>query len=65
MKVKKYDDLDYSILAILNKAPTPVFDIWLKFKDEVTEITIIDRRMQHLKKKGLVSNIRGKGWVRA
>lgn len=27
-------------------------------------IETIDRRMQYLRKKGLVANVRGKGWVK-
>lgn len=64
MKVRKYEELDAGILSMLNKSPTPVFNIWLKFQSDVKDIFIIDRRMQSLKNKGLVANIRGKGWVR-
>ena len=49
---------------MLSVKPTPVFDIWLKFRDDVRDITVIDRRMQALKKKGFVYNIRGCGWVK-
>lgn len=59
-----YKDLDEKIVAMLNEKPTPVFNIWLKFRDEVKNITVIDRRMQSLKKRNLVTNIKGKGWVR-
>jgi len=64
VKVKKYEEMDCGILAMLNKHPTPIWDIWLKYRDEVKGIEVIDRRMQSLRKKGLVANIPGKGWVR-
>ena len=59
----KYDELDSKILALLDNL-TPVFDIWLKLRDDVKNITYIDRRLQALKKKGLVMNVRGCGWRR-
>ena len=60
-----YEELDKKILAMLDAADgrVPVFDIWLKFQDEVKNINVIDRRLQYLKKKNLVSNIRGLGWA--
>lgn len=62
--MSRFETLDNNIISILSKQPTPVFDIWLKFRDEVKNINVIDRRMQYLKKKSLVANIRGKGWVK-
>ncbi|BBJ66297.1 hypothetical protein [Enterobacter sp. 18A13] len=62
--MSRFETLDNNIISILSNQPTPVFDIWLKFRDEVKDINVIDRRMQHLKKKSLVANIRGKGWVK-
>ena len=62
--MSKYEELDMKILHILSVNPTPIFDIWLKFRDDVRDITVIDRRMQTLKKKGLVYNVRGRGWVK-
>lgn len=62
--MSKYEELDLKILHMLSVKPTPVFDIWLKFRDDVRDITVIDRRMQALKKKGFVYNIRGCGWVK-
>ena len=59
----KCDGLDAKILALCDNL-TPVFDIWLKLRDEVKDITYIDRRLQALKKKGLVMNVRGCGWRR-
>lgn len=62
--MSKYEELDLKILQMLSVKPTPVFDIWLKFRDDVRNITVIDRRMQVLKKKGFVRNVRGYGWVK-
>lgn len=62
--MSKYEELDMKILNMLSVSPTPVFDIWLKFRDEVRDITVIDRRMQHLKKKGFIYNVSGCGWAR-
>lgn len=62
--MSKYEELDMKILNMLSVSPTPVFDIWLKFHDEVRDITVIDRRMQYLKKKGLIYNVSGCGWAR-
>lgn len=59
--MSKYEKLDADIVSMLGGKPTPVFDIWLRWREEVLNINVIDRRMQHLKKKGLVSNVRGKG----
>lgn len=62
--MSRFETLDSNIISMLTSQPTPVFDIWIKFRDEVKDINIIDRRMQYLKKKSLVANIRGKGWVK-
>lgn len=62
--MSKYEELDLKILRMLSFKTTPVFEIWLKFRDDVINITVIDRRMQALKKKGLVCNVRGCGWVK-
>jgi len=62
--VSKYEKLDQNILSMLSERPTPVFDIWLKWRSIGMYIETIDRRMQYLRKKGLVANVRGKGWVK-
>ncbi|EQA1580413.1 hypothetical protein V5K30_RS06445 [Enterobacter hormaechei] len=62
--MSRFETLDNKIIDMLSSQPTPVFDIWIKFRDEVKDINVIDRRMQHLKKKSLVANVRGKGWVK-
>ena len=58
-----YEKLDAQIMEMLSENPSPVFDIWLRFRDQVRNINVIDRRMQSLKKKGLVCNIKGAGWA--
>lgn len=62
--MSKYEKLDKDIISMLGRTPTTIFDIWLRFRDEVSEINVLDRRMQHLKKKSMVANVRGKGWVK-
>ncbi|HAX2739156.1 TPA: hypothetical protein JW644_000517 [Escherichia coli] len=62
--MSKYEKLDQNILSMLSERPTPVFDIWLKWRGNGMYIETIDRRMQYLRKKGLVANVRGKGWVK-
>lgn len=62
--MSKYEQLDKEILSMLSNKPTPIWDIWLKWRYEGLDITVVDRRMQYLKKKSLVANIRGKGWVK-
>ncbi|HAY0299693.1 TPA: hypothetical protein PDZ08_005293 [Escherichia coli] len=62
--MSKYEKLDQNILSMLSERPTPVFDIWFKWRSNGMYIETIDRRMQYLRKKGLVANVRGKGWVK-
>ncbi len=63
-----YDELDNAILRRLDDSvgPVGIESIWFEVLDisPVKNITILDRRMQALKKKGLVYNVRGKGWAR-
>lgn len=62
----KYDELDARILNELVEL-TPVFELWLRLRDfcvETENITLIDRRLQALKKKGKVMNVRCFGWKR-
>ena len=64
-----YDELDAAILKRLDDAlrPVDISSIWVSVLDisPVKNITIVDRRMQALKKKGLVYNVRGQGWGRS
>ncbi len=62
--MSKYEELDLKILHMLSVKPTPIFNIWLEFRDDVRDIRTIDRRMQALKKKGFVCNVSGRGWVK-
>lgn len=63
-----YDELDNAILRRLDDSvgPVGIESIWFEVLDisPVKNITILDRRMQALKKKGPVYNVRGKGWAR-
>lgn len=63
-----YDELDDAILRLLDDSvgPVGIESIWFEVLDisPVKNITILDRRMQALKKKGLVYNVKGKGWAR-
>lgn len=63
-----YDELDDAILRRLDDSirPVDICSIWFEVLDisPVKNITILDRRMQALKKKGLVYNVNGKGWAR-
>lgn len=63
-----YDELDDAILRRLDDSvgPVGIESIWFEVLDisPVKNITILDRRMQALKKKGLVYNVKGKGWAR-
>lgn len=63
-----YDELDNAILRRLDDSirPVDIGSIWCEVLDisPVKNITILDRRMQALKKKGLVYNVKGKGWAR-
>ncbi|SUH17131.1 Uncharacterised protein [Salmonella enterica subsp. enterica] len=52
--MSKYEKLDQNILSMLSERPTPVFDIWLKWRSNGMYIETIDRRMQYLRKKGLL-----------
>ena len=41
--MSKYEELDLKILHMLSVKPTPVFDIWLKFRDDVRDITVTEK----------------------
>nr|DAH11564.1 MAG TPA: Iron dependent repressor, N-terminal DNA binding domain [Caudoviricetes sp.] len=63
-----YDELDNAILRRLDDSirPVDIGSIWCEVLEisPVKNITILDRRMQALKKRGLVYNVKGKGWAR-
>lgn len=69
----KYEKLDQMILDQLNDRPLPFRDIFTGVISEECEelaarnhegFRVLDRRLQSLKKQGLIRPIRGKGWVR-
>ena len=62
----KYDVVDKYIVTFMKDRDhrhVTVGELFQKLRCEVNnDITIIDRRMQSLKKKGIVFNSIGKGW---
>lgn len=61
----KYVELDGAILSLLKQRHPDIVgveDIYISLRDSVENMNVIDRRMQHLKKKGLVYNKRCYGW---
>lgn len=73
--MSKYENLDCLILNKISGHPTPfhrifVRDVEVESKRIAEEdgtgypFRFVDRRLQALRKKGLIKNIPGKGWVR-
>lgn len=70
----KYEKLDQLILNQLGSKPKPFYDIFtgnvLKESEELSVhknegFRVLDRRLQALRKKGLIANISSsKGWVK-
>lgn len=72
--MSKYETLDKMILNKIGDHPVPFMDIFSrdvfneceKLSTKVHEgFRVLDRRLQALKKKGLIRCIRGKGWVKS
>lgn len=72
--MSKYENLDRMILNKIGGHPAPFMDIFSrdvfneceKLSNKTHEgFRVLDRRLQALKKKGLIRCIRGKGWVKA
>lgn len=72
--MSKYENLDRLILNKIGGHPTPfhrifVRDVEVEAKRIAAEdgtgypFRFVDRRLQSLRKKGLIKNIPGKGWV--
>lgn len=70
----KYDKLDQLILDKIGGHPAPFMNIYVRDVHEECEalstkkyegFRVLDRRLQALKKAGLIRCLRGKGWVRA
>lgn len=71
MKTNKYEKLDQLILNRIGNRYIPFCDIFEgAIFEECDRLTgneparVLDRRLQALKKKGLISACRGKGWVK-
>lgn len=60
--VGRYDELDERILAEIGSEPKPFKEIYLSCSDEPSRV--FDRRLQVLRKKGLISAVKGNGWVK-
>lgn len=68
----KYDELDEVVLDSIGSVPKPFHDIYFSFKikDVCQELSkneparVLDRRLQALRKKGLIISVTGKGWIK-
>lgn len=70
--MSKYDELDDAVLYSIGSEPKPFHDIYFsnKISDVCRELSdeparVLDRRLQALRKKGLISAVKGKGWIKA
>lgn len=72
----KYEKLDRLILNKIGGHPTPFHKIFVRDVTEESEriasedgklypFRFVDRRLQAMRKSGLIRNVTGKGWVRA
>lgn len=74
--MSKYEKLDQLILNKIGGHPTPFSRIFVRDVEEESKriakeeskpepFRIIDRRLQALRKLGVIRNVTGKGWVRS
>lgn len=74
--MSKYENLDNFILNKIGGQPTPFAQIYVRdVRDECALIAkeenkpepfrILDRRLQALRKLGVIRNVTGKGWVKS
>lgn len=74
--MSKYEKLDRLILNKIGGHPTPFHRIFVRdVDDEAKRIAkedgsgypfrFVDRRLQAMRKRGVIRNVTGKGWVRA
>lgn len=74
--MSKYEKLDRLILNKIGGHPTPFHRIYVRDVDEeaarIAEedgsahpFRYVDRRLQAMRKRGVIRNVTGKGWVRA
>lgn len=71
----KYEKLDQMILNKIGGQPVPFREIYVRDVIEESErlardenkpepFRILDRRLQALRKKGIIKSITGKGWIK-
>lgn len=74
--ISKYEKLDQLILNKIGGHPVPFHKIYIRDVVEESErlakelnktypFRFVDARLQFLRKKGIIKNITGKGWVKA
>lgn len=76
--VSKYDELDEAVLYSIGQEPKPFHEIYFSFTNQALKITeicksfsqqepvrVLDRRLQALRKKGLIIAVKGKGWIKS
>lgn len=74
--MSKYEKLDWLILNKIGGHPTPFHRIFVRDVDEEAKriaaedgsgypFRFVDRRLQAMRKRGVIRNVTGKGWVRA
>lgn len=74
--MSKYEKLDRLILNKIGGHPTPFHRIFVRDVDEEAKriaaedgsgypYRFVDRRLQAMRKRGVIRNVTGKGWVRA
>lgn len=73
--MSKYEKLDRLILNKIGGHPTPFHRIFIRDVDEEAKLLAeedgsghpfryVDRRLQAMRKRGVIRNVTGKGWVR-
>lgn len=74
--MSKYEKLDRLILNKIGRHPTPFHRIYVRDVDEEAKriahedgsaypFRFVDRRLQSMRKRGIIRNVTGKGWVMA
>lgn len=74
--MSKYEKLDRLILNKIGGHPTPFHRIFVRDVDEEAKriaaedgsgypFRFVDRRLQAMRKRGVIRNVTGKGWVKA
>lgn len=74
--MSKYEKLDRLIMNKIGGHPTPFSKIFVRDVEEESKriaeedgsgypFRFVDRRLQAMRKSGIIRNVTGKGWVRA